>query len=74
MFDNKFKLQGSLCDFKDDNDIHSLLSEYVLLRFQDLDSLPLSLYRIFDFRIRPHTLTELSVYGCHEIKEVCTVQ
>lgn len=63
LFDGKFKLTGSLCEFKDDNDIHSLfekISQYVPERFKDLDSPPLRLYKIFDFRNWPHTLADLS--------------
>ena len=74
LFDGKFKLTGSLCEFKDDNDIHSLfekISQYVLERFKDLDCPPLSLYKIFDFRNWPHTLADLSTYGCKEIKQLC---
>lgn len=74
LFDGKFKLTGSLCEFKDDNDIHSLfekISQYVLERFKDLDCPPLSLYKIFDFRNWPHTLADLSTYGCKEIKLLC---
>ena len=74
LFDGKFKLNGSLCEFNDDKDIHSLLEsirQYVLERFKDLECPPLSLYRVFDFRIWPHTLAELSVYGCQEIKQLC---
>lgn len=46
LFDGKFKLTGSLCEFKDDNDIHCLfhkISQYVIERLKDLDSSPLSL-------------------------------
>ena len=74
LYDGKFKLTGSLCEFKDDNDIHSMfdkISQYVLERFKNLDSPPLSLYRVFDFRNWPHTLAELSTYGCREIKLLC---
>jgi hypothetical protein len=74
LFDGKFKLNGSLSDFKDDNDIHCLfdkISQYVLERFKDLENPPLSLYRVFDFRNWPSSLTELSTYGCKEIKLLC---
>lgn len=74
LFDGKFKLNGSLCEFRDDKDIQSLLekvSQYVLERFKDLECPPLSLFRVFDFRIWPHTLAELSTFGCQEIRQLC---
>lgn len=72
--DSKVKLNGQLLPLKEDNDVHGLLdkvSSYISKRFADLNAAPLSLFSIFDFRIWPHRLTELSVYGNTEIKELC---
>ena len=55
-------------------DIHSLLEkmcQYVLDRFADLGKSPLSDIRVFDFRLRSPTLTELSTYGNSEFKSLC---
>lgn len=74
LFDGKLHLTGSLSDFQSDNDVHTLLekiTQYIVRRFSDLDCSPLSNYRVFDFRIWPHTLADLSVYGKAEIKSLC---
>ena len=68
------KLLGTLNDFAEDRDIHSLLEkmcQYVLDRFADLDKSPVSEIRVFDFRLRSPTLTELSRYGNSEFKSLC---
>ena len=74
MLDNKVKLNGELIQFAEDNDVQGLLdkvSSYISKRFADLNKAPLSLFSIFDFRVWPHRLTELSVYGNAEIKQLC---
>ena len=66
MFDGFLKLLGTLNDFPEDRDIQSLLEkmgQYILDRFADLGKSPVSDMRVFDFRLWPLTLTELSTYG-----------
>ena len=74
LFDGYLKLLGTLNDFAEDRDIHSLLEkmgQYILDRFADLDKSPVSDMRVFDFRLWPPTLSELSTYGNSEIKSLC---
>ena len=58
----------------EDRDIHSLLEkmcQYILDRFADLGKSPVSDIRVFDFRLRSPTLTELSTYENSEFKSLC---
>ena len=74
LFDGYLKLLGTLNDFAEDRAIHSLLEkmgQYILDRFADLDKSPVSDMRVFDFRLWPPTLTELSTYGNSEMKSLC---
>ena len=74
LFDGYLKLLGTFNDFAEDRAIHSLLEkmgQYILDRFADLDKSPVSDMRVFDFRLWPPTLTELSTYGNSEIKSLC---
>ena len=74
LLDNKVKLSGDLLPFAEDNDIQCLLdkvSSYISKRFSGLNEAPLSLFSIFDFRVWPHRLSELSVYGNTEMKQLC---
>ena len=47
------------------------MCQYILDRFADLGKSPVSDIRVFDFRLRSPTLTELNTYGNSEFKSLC---